>query len=303
MIYNILAMATGAILQIMIMFNVTLGYYTSAGFSLIVNQAIAIIVIGIYLLFTKNQREKPKKAPLPYYFGGMFAVVIVTTNIYTVNTIGLTLTTASLILGQTIFSIIIDITGFTRDKKIPFNIKKLPLIILIFLAIAIMVSDKSFNFNSSMIIPLILAIVVGGGFTIIQMVINSKLSTYTGLALSTFINVVVGGIFGTIVLLIFAYHQTFDNVNSSFFSIPFYIIAGGSIFGIFSVAGSNYVLSKISSLHASMFISSGSIITSIIIDNYFGRELSLPLFIATVIILLALYIDLKINKEKIDFKN
>lgn len=295
MFYQLVAFITGIIVSLMVLFNTKLAEFSSLGFSLIINQIVAIILIGLYLAFTKKWRAKLKKTPWYLFLGGCFAIFIMGGNYYSVINIGLTVNTANMILGQIIGSLIIDTTGFAGKTKHPFNFKKIPAILICLIAILIMV----IGFKSSsthVILPVIVGIIVGI-LNVTQMVVNSRLSDHKGLLPAALINVLVGFSVITTIFLIIDFNSTILNFKTVF-NIPFIYLVGGGFLGIFVVVGSSFSLSHLSSLYGSLILSAGSIIFSVLLDYSFGLPFNTNLIIGAFIILFALYIDMRLNKEK-----
>lgn len=82
------------------------------GSSLIIHLGGAILS-GLLLLFAGGVNvEKMKELPLPYFFAGCFGVVLYLTFAYTLPRVGVSMTTALLILAQMSIGLLLDQFGW-----------------------------------------------------------------------------------------------------------------------------------------------------------------------------------------------
>ncbi len=112
---SFLAVLSGTLLALMISFNSTLGFYTSAGFSSLMAHLVGFI--GSYFLWLLIERKGyfpfSSKSPVYSYFGGCVgACIVIISNITVQSPIGLGGTVALSILGQISFSLVCDIFGY-----------------------------------------------------------------------------------------------------------------------------------------------------------------------------------------------
>lgn len=276
----LLALIIGCAVSVMVVYNTLLGQQTSMALSFIINHLIGIIVITLILLILRltNKRAKSRKAPWYLYFGGAFGFLILNANYITIINIGTSMSMATAVFGQSIASLMFDLTGFMGMQKYKFEKKKGYLLFTAFVGIIIMGSDGDiFTFGY-------LLIGVATGFiTIIQMVYNSHLAQYKGNLFSARNNV-LSGLIIALIIYSFNYKPIVSSV-SNLSGLPFLIIFGGGLLAIGVVVGSNFLIPRIPTLYAGLLISASQIIASVVLDYYFFDYFSYSLLIGSLIVL------------------
>ncbi|MGB3368494.1 MAG: DMT family transporter [Acidaminobacteraceae bacterium] len=116
----------GMMLSVMLVFNgalsAELGLIT-ATFVVNIIGFIGALVAG-FLLKT-DFKNIFKQQPIYLYLGGAFSVVVILINTVAFTKVGISLTIALSLVGQLIFSSIIDHFGLFDSKVIKFNVKKI----------------------------------------------------------------------------------------------------------------------------------------------------------------------------------
>ena len=82
------------------------------GSSLIIHTGGAIVSALLLLFAGGVSVEKLKELPLPYFFAGCFGVILYLTFAYTLPRVGVTMTTALLILAQMSIGLLLDQFGW-----------------------------------------------------------------------------------------------------------------------------------------------------------------------------------------------
>lgn len=128
----------GALIAVMIMINGTLsnslGNYTAT----IIIHIIGFIAIILVLIGSRQRFIINKSVPFYLYTAGAIGVFTVLFNNLTFNSLGVSLTLALGLLGQSIASIIIDHLGLFGMKVIKYQKKKFIGFVFIILGIAVM---------------------------------------------------------------------------------------------------------------------------------------------------------------------
>ncbi len=128
----------GAIISVMILFNGTLsnafGNYTSS----IIIHLVGLISIILVLLISKSKFKFHKELPAYLYSAGAVGVFTVVFTNLSFAKLGVSLTLALGLLGQSIFSIFIDHFGLFGMKIVKFKRKKLTGLFIIAFGILIM---------------------------------------------------------------------------------------------------------------------------------------------------------------------
>jgi transporter family-2 protein len=128
----------GALISIMIMFNGTLangfGKYTSN----IIIHITGLVAVILILLLKKSKFKGLKCIPWYFYSAGAIGVFSVLFNTLSFQAIGVSLTLALGLLGQSVSSIIIDHYGLMGMNIVKFEKKKLVGLFIIVTGIVIM---------------------------------------------------------------------------------------------------------------------------------------------------------------------
>ncbi|MFA9398107.1 MAG: DMT family transporter [Clostridiaceae bacterium] len=136
--YNSIAALIGALIAIMVVFNgslsSSLGNYTS----IVIIHFIGLVSITFILIIKKSKLKFQKTIPIYLYSAGAIGVFTVLFNNLTFPKLGVSLTLALGLLGQSITSIVIDHFGLLGMKKIKFKKKKFIGIAFITIGVLIM---------------------------------------------------------------------------------------------------------------------------------------------------------------------
>ena len=134
----VISLIIGAIVSVMILFNGTLlnisGNFTSS----IIIHIVGLFSIILVLLLSKSKFKIGKGIPLYLYTAGAIGVFTVVLTSLSFAKLGVTLTLALGLLGQSFISILIDHFGLLGMKPIKFNRKKCIGLLIIVVGISIM---------------------------------------------------------------------------------------------------------------------------------------------------------------------
>ena len=259
-----LSFITGAVIAVMVVFNTALGKATTNEISITVNQITGIAVLtAIILIFRKDRRVNPERKSAPWYLwgGGLFGLVVITCNYFSVSGAGATVAMGSAVLGQCLMGIVYDLTGFMGMRKRRTGGRKLAGAAVSFAGIAVM-----FLFSGTPISPLYALIgITAGAVTMIQMVYNSRFASLKGAFFSARQNV-ISGLAG---ILLFSFIFMPEATISGWRALPSVspaVITGGGILACFVVVSSNTVIPRIPASASSMLMSSGQVITAVALD-------------------------------------
>jgi len=134
---NLISAFIGAILSIMIMFNGVLTKTTGNYISIVVIHIVGLFSIILILLIRKSKFKLQNNIPLYWYSAGAIGVITVLFTNLSFLELGVSVTIALGLLGQSISSIIIDNFGLLGMDVVKFEKKKF--IGLIFIAIGILI--------------------------------------------------------------------------------------------------------------------------------------------------------------------
>lgn len=136
--YNILALAIGALISIMISFNGALESNVGSTYSVVIIHAVGLISILVVAAIKKEKIVIKESLPFYLYLGGIFGVALTLVNVITIGSIGVALTTALAVFGQLVFSSLIDHFGLFGLNEYKFNPKKLIGFFIVFVGLVIM---------------------------------------------------------------------------------------------------------------------------------------------------------------------
>ncbi|HHU88374.1 MAG: DMT family transporter [Sphaerochaetaceae bacterium] len=294
-IHYFLATIIGSLVSVMVIFNTRLGEASTMALSFIANHVVSIVVLTLILLIVRLKRGRPaerKKAPWYLWFGGVFGYFILNSNYVTIINVGASLMMATAVFGQSLASLIFDLTGFMGRKIYPVSRYKALSLSLSLVGIVVMGFE-----GGTFAISYLLLGTLTGVITMVQMVYNSRFATYKGVFFSARQNVISGLIFA---LIIYAFTQAERTIEAfkGIGQIPMPLLVGGGLLSVVVVSGSNFVLPKLPVIYSALLMSAAQIITSLAIDYYFYNLFSYPLLIGTLIILLSMVLNVVVDLKE-----
>ncbi|HCG62873.1 MAG: hypothetical protein A2Y31_12395 [Spirochaetes bacterium GWC2_52_13] len=292
----LLASAIGSMISFMVVFNTRFGEVSAMSVSFIFNHAIGVVAITIILAFLRIKRGKPaqrQKAPWYLWFGGAFGFLILNSNYITIIHIGASLAMATAVFGQSLGSLLFDLTGFMGRKTYAISRKKAFTLTVSFIGIAIMASQ-----GGTFAIPYVVIGVLTGIITMIQMVYNSRFAAYKGVFFSARNNVLSGLVIAVVVYAITSADTTLK-AFATVGEVPVPLMLGGGLLAVLVVSGTNHVIPRIPAIYSALLLSSSQIITSIVLDYYMYDLFSTRLLVGAIVILIGMMGNVFIDwKEK-----
>lgn len=279
----LLATAIGSMISVMVVFNTRFGQVSTMALSFLANHLIGIISITIIMAFLRIKRGHApvrRKARWYLWFGGLFGFLIINANYITITNIGATLSMATAVFGQSLGSLLFDLTGFMGMRTYTISRKKAITLSFSFIGIAIMASGGG-RFS----IPYVVIGVLTGIVTMIQMVYNSRFASYKGVLFSARNNVLSGFIIAIVIYGFTSAGETLEALKN-IGSVPLHLLFGGGLLAVGVVTGTNYVIPRIPAIYSALLLSSAQIITSIILDTVMFQLFS-PRLLAGALVILA----------------
>lgn len=296
-IFYLVSFLTGAVISVMVVANTELGRITTNEVSLIVNQAIGVVLTTFILLAgRKNVLINParQKSRWYMYFGGLFGICVMVCNFYSVLNVGSALAMAAAVFGQSITGLVTDLFGlFSMPKRKQSTLKWISLA-LSFTGIFIMRLSQSGSFK----LVYILMGVLAGIMTMLQMTYNSSFAKAKGAVFSARQNA-LSGLAGTIIYAaLLMPEETLHGFtllpSASFLSI----IAGGTL-AIVVVVSTNLVIPRIPAVYSALLLSCGQILTSIVIDTFLYDLFSPSLLIGSLVMLAGIGLNFSADRKSI----
>lgn len=296
-IFYLVSFLTGAVISVMVVANTELGRITTNEVSLIVNQAIGVVLTTFILLAgRKNALINParQKSRWYMYFGGLFGICVMVCNFYSVLNVGSALAMAAAVFGQSITGLVTDLFGlFSMPKRKQSTLKWISLA-LSFTGIFIMSLSQSGSFK----LVYILMGVLAGIMTMLQMTYNSSFAKAKGAVFSARQNA-LSGLAGTIIYAVLLMpEETLHGFtllpSASFLSI----IAGGTL-AIVVVVSTNLVIPRIPAVYSALLLSCGQILASIVIDTFLYDLFSPALLTGSLIMLAGIGLNFSADRKSI----
>ena len=136
--YLIVSIIIGAIISVMILFNGTISNTMGLFTSSVIIHFVGLISTILILIIRKSKFIINREFPFFLYIAGAIGVITVMLTNITFVQLGVSLTISLGLLGQSVFSILIDNFGYLGMKRIKFNRKKYIGLFLIAFGIFIM---------------------------------------------------------------------------------------------------------------------------------------------------------------------
>jgi len=275
----------GATISLMVVLNTRFGELATMPVSLLVNQVVGIVAITIVMrMKSLGKGLQPPRLHAPWYlwFGGVFGFFILNANFITITNLGASLSMATAVFGQSIGSLLFDLTGFMGRPRYRISRQKALTLAICLGGIIIMALD-----GGSFTIPYLLLGIITGIVTMVQMVYNSRFGAYKGVLFSARNNVVSGLLFALVVYTFTAFQETYEGFLI-IPSIPLPVVLGGGLLAVVVVTGTNWVIPKIPALYSALLMSSAQIITSMAIDYMLLGKFSMYLLWGAIVIVIGM---------------
>lgn len=210
------------------------------------------------LLLVKKKGRVPGKLPPYYYLGGVIGVGTVFSSAYAFSALGASLAVSFALLGQTIFSLAVDSTGFLGRTKHPFTARSLPGLALAVAGSVIMTRDWRSD------APAMILALASGALPSLSFVLNAELGRKKGVLRGTRINY-IAGLATTIAILLAARPDASAALRAIKDAGPV-LSLGGGIMGVGVVASMNLVFTRIPAFSATLLVFSGQSLAGIFLD-------------------------------------
>lgn len=135
---NILSAGIGSLIAIMVLVNGQLSGIYGNFTALLIIHLVGLITITIIMVVQKLKFKNLKTVPWYFFTAGLIGIVTVLFNNITFTVLGVSLTLAIALLGQSVTSVLIDHYGLFGMPKVEFKKEKFFGLILILLGIIFM---------------------------------------------------------------------------------------------------------------------------------------------------------------------
>lgn len=287
---NIISAFLGALIAVMIMFNGTLSYTMGNYTSSVIIHIIGLFAIILVLIISKSKIKIVKEIPLYLYSAGAIGVFTVLFNNLTFLKLGVSVTLALGLLGQSLSSILIDHFGLFGMNVIRFAKKKCIGLLFITFGIYMMTT-----FRGGLMMIYILIAILAGVSIVVARIINSNLALRIGIFQGTFYNYVIGLFFS--ILFLFLNNEALMISKETMKSVPLWAYLGG-LTGVLVIVLSSYLTPKISAFYFTLLMFLGQLFVGIIIDYFTLNILSIGKIVGGFSVLVGLNYNLLIDKNE-----
>lgn len=287
--YGTIAPLIGALVTIMSGIN--------SRFSELAGPVIAVLVIhvvGLVAIFAISILKGDKAIPgtvAPYlYLGGVIGVVTVFSSNYAFSVMGASLTVAVALLGQTLFSVAADASGFLGRARYPLSARRIPGITLAIAGVAIMGGTWRLA-GLAMTVAFI-----AGATSGLATVINSELGRHKGILHSVRANYVTGLTTSFVIVIIAR-----PSIPVAISTIPQagpLLVLGGGLIGIVVVTAINVIMPRLSVFTFTILMFTGQTVAGIIIDAIKDGLIDYRKVAGTAVLLAGLAIDTLTGKAQ-----
>lgn len=284
------AFITGSVISVMVVFNTEFGRLTSSEVSLIANQIVGILVLSAIILALPHNRlvnPERKKAPWYLFFGGLFGVFIISANYVGVTKTGATIAMAGAVFGQSLVGLVMDLTGFMGVSRRKIRARRWAGLAVCFMGIVAMFSGGE-RTNPAYLAPSVAA----GVLTMIQMVYNSRLSSYNGPFHAARVNV-ISGLFGALAYSFIFHSDTTITGFRALADVPVLLIVAGGLTACIVVVNTNIVIPKIPAVYSALLLSCGQIIAAVFFDLMLYAVFTPALLAGAVVIIAGILIGME----------
>ncbi|MBL8968922.1 MAG: DMT family transporter, partial [Spirochaetaceae bacterium] len=278
----------GALITLMNRINSDLAAIVGTYASSLVIHVAGLAAVSLALLVRPEPR--PTRRLPPYrYSGGLVGVATVFLCNAVYGALDASLAVALALLGQMLGSILIDATGFLGRTKYPFRARNLP-------GLALACAGAALLAGGGRAAPgYIILAVTAGALPLLSITLNAKLALDIGLFRGVRANYLVG--FAATLLLAPLFGRAgLSGLSAAVGASPL-LLLGGGLLGVSLVAGTNLVFPRLPTLHASILMFAGQILSGLAIDLAAGSPISARTPLGLLAVLAGLSLDAGL-KEK-----
>lgn len=290
---------TGAVITVMAFCNSALATATNTYASIMTNQVVGLTCLSVIMLAGRGNKviNPPREHANPvFYFSGLYGLIIMGINCLTIPKIGTALSMACCVLGQSVTSLVFDLTGFLGLTRRKLSLPKV-LGLLVSLAGIIVMGFAGETFP----LGYVLAGIFAGALTSTQMCLNSRFARMKGPFYSARQNMITGLAGITVAAFIFDFKGTVSSF-SNIVTVPWYFIIGGGVLAIIVVISANVIIPRIPVIFQALLMSSGQLLMSVlmnrIIDGYLDTQVLTGSLLVLVGIISSILGDHKSNSRK-----
>jgi transporter family-2 protein len=230
--------------------------------TLVIHTVGLAAVSGLLLVTRQEGRQGRARLPVYYYLGGFVGVGTVFSSNYAFGALGASLAVALALLGQTLFSVAVDATGFMGRAKYPLSLRRLPGIGLAIAGVAIMGAASAGSGHARA--PAIFVALASGGLPGLTFILNSELGRRTGVVRSTRANYLVG--LATTLLIAAVVRPSAAEAAHALMAAGPFLALGGGLMGVVVVSSISLTFPRMPAFSATLLLFCGQALAGVLID-------------------------------------
>jgi len=265
--------------------------------SIIIVHLVGLLAASI-VVAVRRDRSKHDSPPAYLYAGGVVGVgTIFACNVAYAN-MDASLAVSLSLLGQTIFSLYVDTTGFLGRTRYPLGRGALLGLIMALSGIAVI---SGFNFKSIAYAPFAL---LAGMLPAFSFILNAQLAGRIGILRSTRANYVTGLATTTVIAVLVGLSGFTSGVGAMGGFVDAVkeagpvLALGGGLMGVIMVGMANYVFPRLPALYATLLMFSGQALAGVALDWAARGALDIRTILGTLIVLLGLGLNASMTVRK-----
>lgn len=286
--YSALASLIGALITVMNVVNTRLVGRAGVLAALLVIHVVGLAAVSLILII-KREKALPGRLPFYAYLGGFVGVGTVFAGTYAFAALGASLAVALALIGQTLFAVTADATGFMGRTIHPLTVRRLPGMALAAAGAVIMVERWSGN-----ALPILVAL-LSGVLPGVSFILNSELGRKKGLVRSTRVNYIVG--LATTLVLIALIRPPAEAAAHTVAAAGPVLILGGGLMGVVVVTGMSVVFPRVSAFSATLLLYCGQAVAGVLMDAITQGFFDARKLVGTLVLLVGLTLDTVLSRR------
>jgi transporter family-2 protein len=286
--YSVLAPLVGALITVM---NGVNSRFASGVGTLVASLVIHLVGLATVSTFLLLRREgiRPGRLSFYAYLGGVVGVGTVFSSAYAFSRLGASLAVALALLGQTLFSIVADATGFLGRPRYPLTARRAPGISLALAGTAIMAGAVRWD-PAAMLVAL-----AAGACPGLSSILNAELGRKKGVLRSTRANYLTG--LATTAAIAAAVRPQLGAAARAVAQAGPLLALGGGTMGVAVVSSMSLIFSRMAAFSATLLIFCGEALTGVAIDAFVDGRLDSRKLIGTIVLLAGFAVDAALSRR------
>lgn len=279
---SFLAILAGVLIALTVVQNGDLALYFGNYRGTVMVHVVGLVTIVAVLLIRRTPIRWDRKTPWYAYFGGVLGVLTVLGCNRSFATLGVSVSVAMLLLGQTVMGAAVDQFGLFGAQKRPFA----PAHVLSFVLIAGGIGVMLVGFSGSGALMLPVAALVGAN-TVVCRYLNTLYARRNGLPMGTLANYVMGLLAALLVLLVMGEPMAAKPVEALTFRTAAMFLGGAVGVGLIQV--SIYITPRMPAFVSTLLIFVSQLGTGLLLDYLLTGAFSVTKLLGGLLVMLGLW--------------